>query len=102
MNKYGFHGKLKATEGNGPKLSALLLEASRAMSAVKGCHLYMVSRDRNDADAIWVTEVWDSKDDHDNSLKLEGARELIAQAMPILDRSSMERQELDVLNWPEK
>ncbi|HEX8719433.1 MAG TPA: hypothetical protein VF736_02215 [Pyrinomonadaceae bacterium] len=29
-------------------------------------------------------EVWESKEDHDNSLKVPGARELIMQAMPIL------------------
>ncbi|MEZ4684912.1 MAG: hypothetical protein R3B47_02270 [Bacteroidia bacterium] len=32
-----------------------------------------------------MTEVWDSKEDHANSLQLPGVRELIMQAMPILD-----------------
>lgn len=97
MNKYGLHGKLKATAGNGDKLAAILLEASGLVSTAKGCNLYIVSKDKNDKDAVWVTEAWDSKEDHDNSLSVEGVRELISQAMPILDGQPEKGQELEIL-----
>lgn len=46
---------------------------------------------------IYVTEIWDSKEDHDNSLKVEGVRELIMSAMPILDEQPTKGQELEIL-----
>ncbi|MFD2246933.1 putative quinol monooxygenase [Pontibacter ruber] len=97
MNKYGLHGKLKATVGNGEQLSSILLEAAKLVSTAKGCQLYLVSKDKEDEDAVWVTEVWSSKADHDDSLKVEGVRELISQAMPLLDGMPEKGQELDVL-----
>lgn len=97
MNKYGLHGKLKATEGNGEKLASILLEAARLVSTAKGCHLYIVSKDKANNEMVWITEVWDSKEDHDNSLKVPGVRELISQAMPILDGPPEKGQELEIL-----
>ncbi|MGI9541816.1 MAG: putative quinol monooxygenase [Cyclobacteriaceae bacterium] len=97
MNRYGLHGKLKAKESKGDELAAILLEASQLVAPAKGCHLYIVSKDQNDADAVWVTEVWDSKEDHDNSLTVKGVRELIGQAMPLLDGPPEKGQELTIL-----
>ena len=97
MTKYGLHGKLKATAGNVDQLADILLKASALVSTTKGCHLYVVSKDPSDENAVWITEIWDSKADHDNSLKLAGVRELIAQAMPILDGMPEKGQELEIL-----
>jgi quinol monooxygenase YgiN len=97
MNKYGLHGKLKATEGKGDELASILLKASKLVSTAKGCHIYIVSKDMEDQDSIWITEVWDSKQDHDNSLKVEGVRELISQAMPILAGPPQKGLELEVM-----
>lgn len=97
MNKYGLHGKLTATEGNGDKLASILLEASKLVSTAKGCHLYIISRDKVDKNSVWITEVWESKEDHDNSLHEEGVKELIGQAMPILNGKPEKGQELEIL-----
>lgn len=97
MNKYGLHGKLKATPGNGGKLGEILLQASKLVSATKGCRLYIIGADKNETDTFWVTEVWDSREDHDNSLKTEGVADLVLQALPILDGQPKRGQELDVL-----
>lgn len=88
---------MKALSGNGDNLASILLEAAQLVSTAKGCHLYLVSRDTKEAEAVWVTEVWDSKEDHDNSLKVEGVRELIGRAMPLLDGMPEKGQELEVL-----
>ena len=56
-----------------------------------------VSHSPDDADTVWVTEVWDSKEDHDNSLSVAGVRELIGKAIPILDGPPQKGQELNVI-----
>lgn len=97
MHKYGLHGRLQAKQGHGNALAAILLQASQLVSSAKGCHLYLVSKDAQDPDSVWVTEVWDSKEDHDNSLHLEGVGPLIAQAIPLLAGKPEKGAELEVL-----
>jgi quinol monooxygenase YgiN len=86
-NKYGLFGSLKAKTGKGNDLQQILLEASQMVSQAKGCHLYIVGKDTTNEDVIWINEIWDSKEDHDNSLNVPGVRELIGRAMPIIDGS---------------
>ena len=37
-----------------------------------------------DPDGVWVTEIWDSPEDHAASLKLPTTRQLIAETMPLI------------------
>jgi len=97
MKKYGLHGKFKVSTGNAEKLANILIKASDLVSTSKSCKLYVVSMDSTDENSVWVTEIWDSKEDHDNSLNVEGVRELIGQAMPLLDGKPEMGQVLDVL-----
>jgi len=97
MRRYGLHGKLKSINGKGEELASILSEASRLISSATGCHLYMISLDNKDENCVWVTEVWDSKEDHDNSLKVQGVRELISRAIPIIDGPPEKGQELQVV-----
>ncbi len=85
MNKYGLFGKLQAQAGKGKELGDILLKAAKLMENAKGCILYIVNKDADNTDCTWVMEIWDSKEEHDNSLKIAGVRELIMQAMPILN-----------------
>ena len=94
---YGLHGKLTAQDGKGPQLSKILLEASALMQSAQGCHMYMVSIDPENPDAVWVTEIWESKEDHGNSLSINGVKELIGQAIPILEGRPQKGQELKIL-----
>jgi len=43
-----------------------------------------VATDPADADAIWITEAWDSKESHDASLTLPSVRQAIARARPLI------------------
>ena len=97
INKFGFYGKLKARQGKGVELASVLLRASQLVSTAKGCMLYLVNKDQSNPDLLWVTEIWDSKEDHDNSLKNEKVRLLIAEAMPLLDGQPEKGIELQVL-----
>ncbi len=94
---YLLHGKLTAKAGRSNELADILLEASRLVSTAKGCKLYVIGRDQNDPDSVYVTEIWESKEDHDNSLKAEGVRELIMKAMPIIAGAPQKGQELEIL-----
>ena len=94
MNKYLLHGKLDAREGYGEELTTILLQASELVSTAQGCISYIVSKDPEDANAVWITEVWASKQNHDDSLKVEGVRELISRAMPLVAGAPQKGQEL--------
>lgn len=93
MPGYGLCGKMVAVPGHGDALAGHLLDAAAALEGVSGCHLYVVSRDPGDADAVWVVEVWESVEAHRASLQLEAVQELIARARPVI-ASMGERFEL--------
>ncbi|MEZ4828568.1 MAG: antibiotic biosynthesis monooxygenase family protein [Bacteroidia bacterium] len=97
MNKYGLHGKLQAKAGSGDELTDILLEAAKMLRAAKGCQLYVIGKDKDDPDALWITEIWDTREDHDNSLKDQAVRALITRAIPLLDGPPAKGQELQVL-----
>ncbi|PHN03677.1 putative quinol monooxygenase [Flavilitoribacter nigricans] len=97
MKKYFLHGKLQAKAGKGEQLAEILLQAAALLSDAPGCQIYLIGMDPDDPDAVWVTEVWDTKKDHDDSLRVDGVRALIGQAMPILDGPPTKGQELEIL-----
>lgn len=97
MNKYLLHGKLMAKPGQREELATILLDASKLVSTAKGCKLYVIGIDNGDNNAVVVTEIWDNKEDHDNSLKVEGVRELIMKAMPLIDGQPTKGQEIEIL-----
>ena len=97
MNKYLLHGKLTARQGYRDELASILIDASKLVSTAKGCKLYVVGLDKDDINSVYVTEIWDSKEDHDNSLNVKGVKELITKAIPILDGKPSKGQELEVL-----
>nr|WP_198148563.1 putative quinol monooxygenase [Sphingomonas sp. Y57] len=78
---YGLMGRMVAQPGQREALIAILLEGTGAMP---GCLAYIVARDLKDADAIWVTEVWDSKQSHAASLELPAVRASIARGKPLI------------------
>ncbi len=98
MNKYLLQGKLTARDGQRQALANILIKASKLMATAKGCRLYAVALDEKDTNSVYITEIWDSKEDHDNSLKTEGVRELIMTAMPILKGMPQKGQELEIIN----
>ncbi|GAA4302123.1 antibiotic biosynthesis monooxygenase family protein [Nibribacter koreensis] len=82
--KYALLGKMTAQPDQREALLSILLQASHLVSTAKGCHQYLVYKDLQTQDCIWISELWDSVEDHDNSLHLPGCRDLIMQAMPLL------------------
>lgn len=78
---YGLISKIKANAAQRDALIALLLDASAAMA---GCLNYVVARDATDGDAIWITEVWDSRASHRASLSLPAVQQAIAKGRPLI------------------
>lgn len=97
MKKYGLHGKLHAAPGKRDAFISIMLESTAVISEATGCLIYLISIDEQDPDAIWFTEVWDSKEDHDNSLQLESVRAIISRAMPLIGTPPQKGQELTVV-----
>lgn len=96
-NRYLLHGKLTAVAGQQEAMAEILIEASQLLSKVKGCKLYTISKEASEPNSLYVTEIWDSKEDHDLSLKEEGVKALIMKAMPLLDGPPSKGQELAIL-----
>ncbi len=78
---YGLIGKMTAAPGKRDALIAMLLEGTAAMP---GCLSYIVAKDTSDANAIWITEAWDSKASHEASLSLPSVKGAIAEGRPLI------------------
>lgn len=78
---YGLIGKMKAAPGRRDELATILLEGTNDMP---GCRSYIIANDPTDADALWITEVWDSKESHAASLKLPSVQAAIAKGRPLI------------------
>lgn len=78
---YGLIGKMLAAEGKRDELVKLLLQGT---SEMPGCLSYIIANDPTNADAIWITEVWDSKESHAASLKLPAVRNAIEKGKPLI------------------
>lgn len=78
---YGLIGRVKAVPGQRDALLAILLEGTGSMP---GCLSYVIARDPADADALWITEVWDSRESHAASLRLPAVRAAIPRARPLI------------------
>jgi len=86
---YGLIGKIIAKAGQRDTLIKILLEGS---SDMPGCLSYIVSKDSEEEDAIWVTEVWDSKESHQASLSLPSVKEAISQGRPMIEGFGMQAE----------
>jgi quinol monooxygenase YgiN len=84
MSKYGLHSELLALPGKGKELIAILEQASSLVRKEHKCLVYILSHSMDNEDSIWVTEVWNSKEEHDESLLNTEVRALIKQAVPLL------------------
>lgn len=82
--KFGMQGVLTAVEGKGEELANIMLQASRVVSSIDGCLLYIVQQSLTDDSKVLITEVWENKDAHQASLTDERVRELIMKAKPII------------------
>lgn len=78
---FGLIAKIKTAPGQRDALVAILVEGTAAMP---GCLSYVVANDVADSDAIWVTEVWASRESHRASLSLPAVQQAIAKGKSLI------------------
>jgi quinol monooxygenase YgiN len=78
---FGMIGKMKAQPGKRAELVAILGSGTAAMP---GCRAYLIAEDAKDADAIWITEIWDDAASHKASLQLPAVRDAIGKGRPLI------------------
>lgn len=78
---YGLIGKMTAVAGQRDALASILVESTEAMP---GCLSYVIATDPADADALWISEVWDSAASHKASLTLPAVQVAITKAKPLI------------------
>ena len=83
---YGLVVKMTVAAGKRDDLVSILIEGTGAMP---GCFCYVVAKDSADQNAIWITEVWDTKESHDASLQLTEVKAAIAKGRPLITGVTM-------------
>ena len=89
MSKFGLFGRFTVKDGERDALVNILLEAAESMNTLDECEIYLVSVAEEEANAVYVHEVWSNENAHQASLALESTQTLIKRAKPII--TDMER-----------
>jgi quinol monooxygenase YgiN len=76
---YGIIGKMELAAGKREVVVKALLDG---IGSMPGCLSYIVAEDPADENALWITEVWDSRDSHQASLSLAAVQRAIEIARP--------------------
>ncbi|MBO9697714.1 MAG: antibiotic biosynthesis monooxygenase [Sphingopyxis sp.] len=79
--QYGLLGQMMAQPGKRAELVAILAEGTGQMP---GNIAYMIGEDSANADAIWIVELWGSKEAHAASLKLPVVQDAIRKGRPLI------------------
>jgi quinol monooxygenase YgiN len=78
---YGLIGRMTSKPGERDALLALMLQGAENMP---GCLNYIIAKDTGNENAVWITEVWQDEEHHQESLQLPSVRDAIAKAMPLI------------------
>jgi quinol monooxygenase YgiN len=89
------YGKATAKAGKGAELAQILLAAAAELESDAGCRLYLINRQADSPDVIWVTELWRSQADLDASIERIRGTSGVAEAMALVEDWQM--VELDLL-----
>ncbi|UKK83662.1 antibiotic biosynthesis monooxygenase [Sphingopyxis sp. BSN-002] len=79
--QYGLIGQMMAQPGQRAALTAILSEGTGSMP---GNIAYLVGEDSANPDAIWIVELWDSRESHAASLQLPVVQEAIRKGRPLI------------------
>lgn len=79
--RYGLIGRMTAVAGRRDELARILLDG---VAGMPGCLSYVVATDPADADLLWITEAWESREAHRASLQLPSVRDAIARGRPLI------------------
>jgi quinol monooxygenase YgiN len=66
--RVGRYVRMVAQEGRGGALADTLLRVADGMRDAPGCELYLINISADEADTVWVTEVWADEAASDQAL----------------------------------
>ncbi|WP_028032182.1 putative quinol monooxygenase [Chelativorans sp. J32] len=78
---FGLIGKMRAQPGMRDSLLEILTSSTGGMP---GCLSYVIAKAEDDEDVIWITEVWDTEENHKASLSLPQVQQAISKARPLI------------------
>lgn len=78
---YGLIGKLEVVQGQREVLTQILIVG---ISGMPGCLSYIVAKDPTNPDALWITEVWESRESHKAALSLPSVQLAIESGRPLI------------------
>lgn len=84
MPRHGMFGSLTTHPGKRDELVTILLEAARLQGAMDGCELYVVHTSATDANRVFVSEVWRTKEHHERSLQTPEVRALVERGRSLI------------------
>lgn len=84
MHHYTLQTRFVTQESKGHNLLSILTRLYNKIAYAHGCHLYLINQDAENSDHILVTELWDSPESYAISQSLDGCKELLSQANPLL------------------
>lgn len=79
--QYGLLGQMIAAPG---KRAALVEILSEGTGEMPGNIAYLIGEDSANPDAIWIVELWESKEAHAASLKLPAVQAAIKKGRPLI------------------
>lgn len=79
--EYGLIGQMIAQPGQRAALIAILSQGTADMPGNMG---YLIGEDSANPDAIWIVEVWSTKEAHAASLALPAVQAAIAKGRPLI------------------
>ena len=82
---YALLNKLTAKPGERKNVVDILLESGKLFDDNPACHLYLVSESADDADVIWVADLWTDQEAHTEALQAPELRPFIEKSMPLLE-----------------
>jgi quinol monooxygenase YgiN len=83
--EYALINKLTAKPRKRDRVVEILLESGQLFNGNEACLLYLVSVDANDANVIWVVDLWKSKKAHTEALGDPELGRYVEQATPLLE-----------------
>ncbi|WP_211301584.1 putative quinol monooxygenase [Murinocardiopsis flavida] len=95
MERIARYAKMTARRGYGGEVADLLLTAADGLRGDPGCELYLVHRQADAPDTIWVTELWRSRADLDAALRGLAGDDDVAAVLGRIESNEM--IELDLL-----
>ena len=78
---YGIIGKIVTVEEKRDELISILIDGTKDMP---GCISYIISKDTENPNGIWITEAWKNKESHQDSMTLASVQEAMMKGRSLI------------------